>query len=38
VEKLGVESDDIDNAIGDSVRICLKILDGKTEVIGMKDE
>lgn len=38
VEKLGVEPDDIDKAIGDSVKLCLDILDGKSQVIGMKGE
>ncbi len=33
---LGVEPDDIDRAIGDSVRLCLDILDHHTEVIDMK--
>lgn len=35
---LGVTADDIDAAIGDSIRLCLAILDGKTSVIGMKGE
>jgi dihydroflavonol-4-reductase len=35
---LGVEDDDIDAAIGQSVKLCLEVLDGKTEVIGMKGE
>ena len=37
-EPLGVEPDDIDAAIGDSVRLCLEILDGKTQTVGMKGE
>jgi Nucleoside-diphosphate-sugar epimerases len=36
--KLGVRDDDIDAAIGDSVRLCLSVLDGKSKVIGMKGE
>ncbi len=35
---LGVEPDDIDAAIGDSIRLCLDVLDGKQETIGMKGE
>lgn len=38
VDKLGVEPDNIDKAIGDSVRLCLEILDGKTQAIDMKGE
>ncbi|WP_099205363.1 NAD-dependent epimerase/dehydratase family protein [Scatolibacter rhodanostii] len=37
-EPLGVQPDDIDAAIGDSIKLCLDILDGKTEAIGMKGE
>ncbi len=37
-EPLGVEPDDIDAAIGDSIRLCLEVLDGKAETIGMKGE
>ena len=37
-EPLGVESDDIDAAIGDSMRLCAAILDGKANTIGMKGE
>lgn len=33
---LGVKPDDIDAAIGDSIRLCLEILDGKTDVIDMR--
>ncbi len=35
---LGVEPDDIDTAIGDSVRLCLDVLSGKQEAIEMKGE
>lgn len=37
-EPLGVHPDDIDSAIGDSIKLCLNILDGKADVIGMKGE
>ena len=37
-EPLGVTDDDIDAAIGQSVRLSMEILDGKTEAIGMKGE
>lgn len=37
-EPLGVQSDDIDAAIGESIKLCLEVLDGKTETIGMKGE
>ena len=37
-EPLGVEPDDIDAAIGDSMRLCAAILDGKAKTIGMKGE
>ena len=37
-EPLGVEPDDIDAAIGESIKLCLDVLDGKTETIGMKGE
>lgn len=37
-EPLGVEPDDIDAAIGQSIRLCLDVLDGRTETIGMKGE
>lgn len=33
---LGAQSDDIDAAIGESVRLCLAVLDNKTAVIGMQ--
>ncbi|MBP9676022.1 MAG: NAD(P)-dependent oxidoreductase [Anaerolineaceae bacterium] len=35
---LGVEADDIDAAIGQSVTLCLQVLDGKTDTIDMKGE
>ena len=38
VKRLGVKDDDIDAAIGDSIRLCLGILDGKAKAIGMKGE
>ena len=37
-EPLGVQPDDIDAAIGDSIKLCLEVLDGKIETIGMKGE
>lgn len=37
-EPLGVEPDDLDAAIGDSMRLCAAILDGKARTIGMKGE
>jgi nucleoside-diphosphate-sugar epimerase len=37
-DELGVEADDIDKAIGDSVKLCLEILDEKKETIGMRGE
>lgn len=37
-EPLGVEPDDIEAAIGDSIKLCLEVLDGKTQTIGMKGE
>ena len=37
-EPLGVEPDDIDAAIGDSVKLCLDVLDGKTKAVEMKGE
>jgi nucleoside-diphosphate-sugar epimerase len=37
-EKLGVAPDDIDAAIGDSIKLCLDILDGKSQTIDMKGE
>jgi nucleoside-diphosphate-sugar epimerase len=38
VEELGVQPDDIDGAIGESVKLCLEVLKGNTEVVGMKGE
>jgi dihydroflavonol-4-reductase len=38
VNQLGVQPDDIDAAIGESIRLCLDILDGKSQPIGMKGE
>lgn len=38
VEELGVEGDDIDRAIGESVRLCMEVLDGKQQTISMKGE
>ena len=36
---LGVEDDDIDAAIGDSVKLCVDILDGKAKnIVAMKGE
>ncbi len=35
---LGVTQDDIDAAIGDSMKLCADILDGKAKTIGMKGE
>lgn len=37
-DKLGVTPDDIDAAIGESIQLCLDILDGKTDTIAMKGE
>ncbi len=37
-DKLHVTSDDIDAAIGDSIHLCLEVLDGKAKVIGMRGE
>ncbi len=37
-DKLGVTEDDIDAAIGDSVKLCLEILDNKVETVEMKAE
>lgn len=37
-DKLHVEPDDIDSAIGDSIRLCLDVLDGKQQVVGMRGE
>ncbi len=35
VNQLGVEADDIDKAIGESVRLSMEILEGNTDVIEM---
>lgn len=35
---LDVQPDNIDTAIGDSIRLCLDVLDGKSKVIEMKGE
>lgn len=35
---LGVTEDDIDAAIGDSMKLCADILDGKAKTIVMKGE
>ena len=35
---LGVTEDDIAAAIGDSMKLCADILDGKAKTIGMKGE
>lgn len=37
-EPLGVEDDDLDAAIGDSVRLSVEVLDGTATVIGMRGE
>ena len=37
-DPLGVTPDDIDSAIGDSIRLCLDILDHKTAALDMKAE
>ncbi len=37
-EKLGVQPDDIDAAIGDSIRLCMDIVNNKVETLGMKGE
>ena len=34
----GVTEDEIDAAIGDSMKLCADILDGKAKTIGMKGE
>jgi nucleoside-diphosphate-sugar epimerase len=38
VEELGVEWDDIDKAIGESIKLCLEVLDGKQQALEMKGE
>ena len=35
---LGVQPDDIDKAIGESVKLCLMILDGRTDAVEMRGE
>ncbi len=35
---LHVEADDIDKAIGDSIKLCLDVLDGKTKAVEMRGE
>lgn len=37
-DKLHVEPDDIDAAIGDSIHLCIDVLDGKQKVMGMRGE
>lgn len=37
-EPLGVLPDDIDAAIGDSVKLCMEVIKGRTEVVDMKGE
>lgn len=37
-DKLHVEPDDIDAAIGDSIQLCIDLLDGKTTAMGMRGE
>ncbi len=37
-DPLGVSHDNIDGAIGESIRLCLEVLDGRTNVIDMKGE
>lgn len=37
-EPLGVKPDDIEAAITDSINLCVSILDGKTNALGMKGE
>ncbi|MBF1102565.1 MAG: NAD(P)-dependent oxidoreductase [Solobacterium sp.] len=37
-EPLGVQPDNIEEAITDSIHLCISILDGKTKAIGMKGE
>lgn len=37
-EPLGVTEDDIDAAIGDSVKLCLDVLNNKAKVMGMMGE
>lgn len=37
-DKLGVTDDDIDAAIGESMRLCADIIDGRSDAIDMKWE
>lgn len=37
-DNLGVEPDDIDAAIGDSVRLCMDVINKKVDALGMKGE
>lgn len=37
-EPLGVTEDDIDGAIGDSVKLCRAVIEKKQTVLGMKGE
>ena len=37
-EPLGVQPDDIDAAIGDSIQLCVDVLDHKVNALGMKGE
>lgn len=37
-DKLGVNPDDIDSAIGDSIRLCMDVVNKKADVLGMKGE
>lgn len=38
VRDLDVQPDDLDAAIGDSIRLCLDVLDGKVAALGMRGE
>lgn len=35
---LGVKPDDIDKAIGDSIKLCVDIMDKNVQTLGMKGE
>lgn len=37
-EPLGVQPDDIDRAIGDSIKLCVDVLDNKVQALNMKGE
>lgn len=37
-EPLGVEPDDMDSAIGDSVKLCLDVIQHRVQTVGMKAE